>query len=47
MASANNNLDILDYSPLFSDMVNIHLLPVRYSLNGREYIRGYILADRE
>nr|GEV76913.1 protein ALP1-like [Tanacetum cinerariifolium] len=45
VAGANNDINVLDNSPLFDDLLNdtAHVLP--YVINGVGYKKGYYLAD--
>ncbi|GJX63803.1 ALP1-like protein [Tanacetum coccineum] len=45
MAGANNDINVLDNSPLFDDLLNdtTHVLP--YEVNGVGYEKGYYLGD--
>ncbi|GJX14900.1 ALP1-like protein [Tanacetum coccineum] len=45
MAGANNDINVLDNSPLFNDLLDdlAHVVP--YVVNGVEYRNGYYLAD--
>ncbi|GJR39834.1 ALP1-like protein [Tanacetum coccineum] len=45
MASVNNDINVLDNSSLFDDLLNdtTHVLP--YEVNGVGYEKGYYLAD--
>nr|GEV46628.1 putative nuclease HARBI1 [Tanacetum cinerariifolium] len=45
VAGANNDINVLDNSPLFDDLLNDtdHVLP--YVVNGVGYEKGYYLAD--
>nr|GEV58243.1 protein ALP1-like [Tanacetum cinerariifolium] len=45
VAGANNDINVLDNSPLFDDLLNdtAHVLP--YVVNGVGYEKGYYLAD--
>ncbi|CAA7039289.1 unnamed protein product [Microthlaspi erraticum] len=40
-----NDLNILDRSPVFDDIINGQAPPVNFSVNGNEYHLGYYLAD--
>ncbi|GJZ01556.1 ALP1-like protein [Tanacetum coccineum] len=45
MAGANNDINVLDNSPLFDDLLDDLALVVPYVVNGVEYRNGYYLAD--
>ncbi len=45
MPSSNNDINILDQSPLFADLAEGRAPEVQYSINGHEYKMGYYLAD--
>jgi hypothetical protein len=40
-----NDINVLDRSPLFKDVMNCTAPLVKYSINGQEYNAGYYLAD--
>lgn len=43
---SNNDIDVLDRSPLFKDLVvEGHAPSVNYSINGHNYTMGYYLVD--
>nr|GEW37635.1 hypothetical protein [Tanacetum cinerariifolium] len=44
-ASANNDINVLDNSPLFDDLLDDLAHAVPYVVNGVEYRNGYYLAD--
>nr|GEZ72579.1 protein ALP1-like [Tanacetum cinerariifolium] len=45
VAGANNDINILDNSPLFDDLLNDTAPVVPYVVNGVGYEKGYYLAD--
>ncbi|GKA94610.1 ALP1-like protein [Tanacetum coccineum] len=45
MAGANNDINVLDNSPLFDDLLDDLAPVVSYVVNGVEYRNGYYLAD--
>ncbi|GJY43325.1 ALP1-like protein [Tanacetum coccineum] len=45
MAGANNDINVLDNSPLFDDLLDDLSYVVPYVVNGVEYRNGYYLAD--
>ncbi|GKB30538.1 ALP1-like protein isoform X1 [Tanacetum coccineum] len=45
MAGANNNINVLDNSPLFDDLLDDLAPVVPYVVNGVQYRNGYYLAD--
>uniref|UniRef100_A0A0D2ZSW0 DDE Tnp4 domain-containing protein n=1 Tax=Brassica oleracea var. oleracea TaxID=109376 RepID=A0A0D2ZSW0_BRAOL len=40
-----NDINVLDRSPVFDDIINYQALQVTYSVNGREYHLAYYLTD--
>jgi hypothetical protein len=45
MAGSNNDLNILDRSPVFDDYLQGKSATVHYEINGKAYTQGYFLAD--
>ncbi|GJX26529.1 ALP1-like protein isoform X1 [Tanacetum coccineum] len=45
MAGANNDINVLDNSPLFDDLLNDTAPVLPYEVNGVGYEKGYYLAD--
>ncbi|GJW96529.1 ALP1-like protein isoform X1 [Tanacetum coccineum] len=45
MAGANNDINVLDNSPLFDDLLDDLAPMVPYVVNGVQYRNGYYLAD--
>lgn len=45
MPGSHNDLNILDRSPLFSDLAQGKAPPIHYTINGHNYDMGYYLAD--
>jgi hypothetical protein len=45
VAGSNNDLNVLNQSPLFFDAIKGEALQVHFSVNGNEYNTGYYLAD--
>ncbi|GKA76319.1 ALP1-like protein [Tanacetum coccineum] len=45
MAGANNDINVLDNSPLFDDLLDDLAPVVPYVVNGVQYRNGYYLAD--
>ncbi|GJV04737.1 ALP1-like protein [Tanacetum coccineum] len=45
MAGANNDINVLDNSPLFDDLLDDLAPVVSYVVNGVQYRNGYYLAD--
>ncbi|CAL5330637.1 unnamed protein product [Camellia sinensis] len=45
MPGSHNDLNVLDRSPLFSDLAQGKAPPVHYTINGHNYDMGYYLAD--
>ncbi|XP_026460046.1 protein ALP1-like [Papaver somniferum] len=45
MAGTNNDITVLDRSPLFNDLVNEVAPPCQYTVNGNIYDMGYYLSD--
>lgn len=46
MAGSNNDLNVLDRSPVFDDLANGRTHPVEFMVNGHSYDMGYYLADK-
>ncbi|XP_028116109.1 uncharacterized protein LOC114313879 [Camellia sinensis] len=42
---SHNDLNVLDRSPLFSNLAQDKAPPVHYTINGHSYNMGYYLAD--
>jgi len=45
VASSNNDINVLNQSPLFTEVLRGEAPKVRYSVNGNEYNMGYYLVD--
>ncbi|XP_071712307.1 uncharacterized protein [Rutidosis leptorrhynchoides] len=45
VAGSNNDINVLNTSPLFESMLNDNFLDIPYVINGVEYKRGYYLVD--
>lgn len=45
VAGSNNDINFLNQSPIFSDVVNGIAPPVYFTANGNQYNMGYYLAD--
>ncbi|XP_071719412.1 uncharacterized protein [Rutidosis leptorrhynchoides] len=45
VAGSNNDINVLNTSPLFESMLNDNFSDIPYVINGVEYKRGYYLAD--
>ncbi|QHO02203.1 Putative nuclease [Arachis hypogaea] len=45
VSGSNNNINVLDRSPVFDDILNDRAPEVNYTINGNNYTMGYYLAD--
>jgi hypothetical protein len=45
VAGSNNDINVLNQSPLFTDVLRGEAPVVNFTVNGHEYNRGYYLAD--
>jgi len=45
MLGSLNDIDVLDWSPIFVALAEGRTAPVNYIVNGHEYTMGYYLAD--
>ncbi|XP_051206266.1 protein ALP1-like [Lolium perenne] len=45
VAGSNNDINVLNQSPLFTDVLRGEALIVNFTVNGHEYNHGYYLAD--
>ena len=45
MAGGNNDINVLDHSPMFDEFLQGRTPPTNYSINGRNYSMGYYLTD--
>jgi hypothetical protein len=44
MPGSNNNINVLQCSPIFSKLVEGHAPLIDFVINGRQYNKGYYLA---
>ncbi|RWR92880.1 putative nuclease HARBI1 [Cinnamomum micranthum f. kanehirae] len=45
LSGSHNDINVLDRSPIFTDLAKGRTLPTNYSINGHEYTTGYYLAN--
>ncbi|XP_016168440.1 uncharacterized protein LOC107610983 [Arachis ipaensis] len=45
VSGSNNDINVLDRSPVFDDILNDRAPKVNYTINGNNYTMGYYLAD--
>ncbi|XP_071718449.1 uncharacterized protein [Rutidosis leptorrhynchoides] len=45
MTGSNNNINVLNNSPLFDALKNGSVPPASFTVNGHHYTKGYYLAD--
>nr|KAJ0204294.1 hypothetical protein LSAT_V11C500274300 [Lactuca sativa] len=45
VAGCNNDINVLNQSPLFKDVLQGYALKCNFTVNGRTYTKGYYLAD--
>ncbi|XP_074342065.1 uncharacterized protein LOC141679468 [Apium graveolens] len=45
VAGSNNDINVLDRSPVFNEVLEGHVLEVNYNVNGKDYNLGYYLTD--
>ncbi|XP_057744708.1 uncharacterized protein LOC130962519 [Arachis stenosperma] len=45
VSGSNNDINVLDRSPVFDDILNDRAPEVNYTINGNNYTMGYYLAD--
>ena len=45
LPGSNNDINVLERSPIFSEFEQGHALTINYSINGHKYTMRYYLAD--
>ncbi|XP_059669482.1 uncharacterized protein LOC132314667 [Cornus florida] len=45
MAGSNNDVNVLDHSPVFNSLINGTMPPINYEINGHRRTMGYYLSD--
>ena len=45
LLGSNNDINVLEWSHIFSELVEEHALAVHYLINGYDYIIRYYLVD--
>ncbi|XP_059625384.1 uncharacterized protein LOC132268570 [Cornus florida] len=45
MAGSNNDVNVLDHSPVFNSLINGTMPPINYEVNGHRRTMGYYLSD--
>ncbi|XP_029148303.1 uncharacterized protein [Arachis hypogaea] len=45
VSGSNKDINVLDHSPVFNDIMNDRAPEVNYTINGNNYTMGYYLAD--
>lgn len=45
VAGFNNDINVLNQSPLFNDLLQGYALECNFTVNGTPYTKGYYLAD--
>ena len=45
VAGSNNDINVLNQSPLFTNVLQGRAPPVQFTINGRQYNMGYYLVD--